>query len=460
MSKQFSHTLAFASCLWLLSSPWSFAVEPSPKQLAGAAHFSEEVFNMLFSHPVDDSEWVRQQIKSAMTSGQSQLQGSVKIDVMPDNSRGRLDFLMEGKLQIPHATATQREVRIHSHMQSAVTARKSVFFDQASLDGLPATAHCPTRIQIDEVQASRWLFERLAGRRASRQLPEVQNIVAQRSARRIENRLDERIGEAMESFETRLVKFLRFEGSDFRLFPPEVSFASTHRHLQLWIAPQTSTTLTRPVDASCLNPDFDIHAMVHQQVFEGFASYRMAGRRVEDQEVLRLVEMTRGNAPWSLWVHSRKPRWSVTLASPRPLDVRIADGNLSTTIRLDEFQSGSDVLHGPIQVDLTLRPEIAADGPRLHRTAGPEVRLSRVAPDGNVSDRDGSLLDLLRQKFEGIFPENIYFDRMQPPAGGSWDKVRSLTLERLKAEQEWFEIGFRFKQSVPPESGTLVDTAK
>ncbi len=461
--------IVVAFCLSIVTHQVSWGQQPAPlptpPPMAGAGHFSEEVFNMLFSHPIDDSERVRESIKRAVTSGESQLEGRVTIDVMPDDSRGRIDFLLRGKLNIPHATAIQRQVRVHTHVQSRVDARKSVFFDQAGLEGLSATARCPTEVQIRDVQANRRLIERMANRRAHRQLSEVEGIVAQRTSGRIQARLDERIGAAVESFEARLAETLRFEEADFEMFPPEVSFKSTDRHLQLWIAPQAGTVVQDPVDASSLDPSFDIHVLAHQQVFSGFAAYRMAGRRVHDHEVLKLVEMLRGNAPWTLWVHSRRPRWSVKLASPQPLDMRIADGNFYASIALDEFQYGADVLQGPMHVELTLRPEIAADGPRLHRLAGPEVRLHRAArPSAGVDSSrdadqtpDGRLVDLLRQKFDGMFPEYTYFDRMQPPAGGSWDKVRSLTLQRLKAEHERFEIGFQFQAEPTPASVAHTD---
>ena len=139
--------------------------------------------------------------------------------------------------------------------------------------------------------------------------------------------------------------------------------------------------------------------------------------------------------------------------------MRIADGNLYAAIALDEFQHGTEVLHGPIQVELTIRPNLRRRI-CLHRLAGPDVRLSRTSPsstDANANhdadmELETRLTNLLRQKFEGIFPEFAYFDNMKPPAGGSWDKVRSLKLQRLEVENEWCEIGLQFEPEPTTDS--------
>jgi hypothetical protein len=431
----------------VFSSP--AAAEDSELPLAGACHFSEEIFNMLFSHPVDDSEEIREPIKRATTTGTSAVVGDVSIDIKPDSTSGRIDFRMKGTVSSGDAIARQRQVRVYTNVFSRVDARKSVFFDQEGLHQRPATASCPTNIKIKYVRANRNLIQRLATRRSHRELAEVESIVAQRTSRKFRERLDDRIGSAMETFEDRLRQQLSFEDEDFEFLPPEVSLSSTDAHLQVWIKPQSETPGTAPPSPEYLDPAYDIHVVLHEQVFAGLADYRLAGRRIHDEQVAQTVDVFRGNVPWSLWVHSRRPRWSIKMADTQPVDVKLQDGLMRTSIRLSDFQYGSDVLHGPIQIALDLKLDKADGGIRLRRMAPTKIVIH--PSEGPRQEADERLVQLLRQKLDGIFPPESYFDRMQPPAGGSWDKVGSLALSRLHVDNEWFEMAFKFGSE--PETG-------
>ncbi len=399
---------------------------------------------MLYSHPVDDSEDVRERIKRATTTGTSEVEGKVTVDLLPSTSEARMEFRLRGEVHSRDAVAQQRSVFVRTNVYSQVDARKSVFFGQEGLRQQPATASCPTDIQIQSVRTGRRWLQRMATRRSHRELGEVQAIVARKTSRRFSDRLDERIGSAMEAFEDRVRQQLKVVNAEFEFLPPEVSFASTDRHLQVWIRPQPNNGFTAPTRTEYLDPAQDIHVVLHEQVVADYAKLRFAGRRIHDEEVLQTVDALRGNAPWSLWVHERRPRWSIRVADSEPIRVRFAGGEIQAELHLAEFQYGSKTLAGPIQVAVTVRPEITEEGVALRRLTGPKISINENGAS-QPSAADERLVGLLRQKFEGIFPPESYFDRMQAPAGGSWDQVRSLALTRLLVDDEWLEVSYQFE---------------
>jgi hypothetical protein len=431
--------------------PTNYSAETSQEIRVGGVHFSKRFFSTLFGHPVDDSQKVRERIKSAITKGTSQTKGGVTVELKPASAHGRMDIRLRGTVNIDDAVASQGSVRVCSRSVTQVDVRKSVIFDRDGLHHEPASARCSTNIRICDVQATGWLAERFAARRSQRELHETEYIVARRTGQRFEDRLNNRIGTAVEEIDTQLREQLRFD-----LLQPQISFTSTKDDLQAWIKPHSDRKVSPPPQDGYLDTSFDVHLVLHEQVLDTLAEYRFAGRRVNGQQVRDGLEAWCGAVPQSLHVDPLQPQWSIRMADTKPLTVRLTDGQIDIVMQLADFQHGPNVLAGPIRVELALRPEITADRAILRRLAAPQIRIDQTRRT-EPSDKDSQLADLLRQKIAGIFPPEFDFDR-QPGSGDErWEKLRHLAVTRLNVAHEWLEMGFQFAAE-PTAAGRTVRT--
>jgi hypothetical protein len=424
----------------------------TPHPLLAAGHVSVDVLNMLVAHPVEDTLDVRERSGRALTVGKARTQGNVFVQLVPDATKALWEYRMQGELHLKDAVSYQGPVQINSTVRTSIDAGKRVAADQNGLSPLPAKAACDTRIQIRNISA-RWPFiERLGWRRSRRKLGEAERSAAQRTARQIEKRLDERIAQAMEEMDARFFERLSSAEAGAPYFPPEVRFRSSPRFLQVWVESDPERDLPLPSTSVSLDPKLDLHVILHEGYLAALAEDQLGHRRILDRDVLELVEWLRGSAPWVLWVHERRPPWSITLAQRQPLAVRFQQGQIDVRIRLCEAQFGTETLRAPIEITLTVRPEITVDGTCLRRLTGPTVRIDRAAQRTDqtktelASATEDRFATLIRQKLEGIFPPEFYFDGLQTPVGGSWDRIRRLHLTQLTSDNGWFNIGYQYQK--------------
>jgi len=409
---------------------------------AGAGHLSVDVLNLLFSHPVDEDHKVRERMGRGYTVGDSHTEGDVTVRLVPNSTRAECVFHLQGSLGIDNAFSVHGSVHVRSRVRTRVSASKTVFFDQTGMTTEGAVANCRTNLGIVDISADRRFVERIGTRRAHRTLGEMEQLVSSKTARQFEERLDERMGAALDDSNARLGAMMQLDDDESFSLPDGFSFKSSAGHLEMWA---TSESPPQPSKEIRLEPHLDVQSIFHESVANAVVEKYLAGRRLTDEAILDLVQKTRGSAPPVLWVHDRRPRWSMTLAEKRPIDFRFLDGEIHATVHLSAVQHGDDTLEAPLDVILAVRPEFAAGGFRLRRILKPVVMIdpsSHNLPDAEVA----KLADMLEAKFQGIFPEEAYFDGMAMPRGGSWDKVRQLKFVKLYPEKGWFEMSMKFAE--------------
>jgi hypothetical protein len=101
---------------------------------------------------------------------------------------------------------------------------------------------------------------------------------------------------------------------------------------------------------------------------------------------------------------------------------------------------GDEVLERPLTVSVAYTLEITRDGPHLVRAG--DVRLAFDDAESATDSRSDAFLQFLTRKFNGLFPADLYFDGLIPPAGGEWSRLYKLSLSQLSATNGWFAIGY------------------
>lgn len=438
------------SCICLLAIAQSAPCAPpdsAPLSLAGAGQISADVLDMLFSHQIDEDTELRESMKGGVTVGNAHTEGNVSLRFFPNPEVAEFAFLMNANVRVPNSVSTRGGVNVYGSSATRIQAQKRVTVDQGGLETVPADARSQTEIRIRNVSTDRRRFERMVRRRTTRSKPDVERTVEQRTSRTFEERLDERIGAAMTSFDQRIRQQLGYPVTGDFSYPDTVSFRSTDRHLQALIesAADSPTPLTLPTE---LDPDLDLQAVVHSSLIELMVERQWGGNCISDEEILARVERLRGTAPWALRVYTGRPRWSVTLATEQPLQLTMTNGEVDVRLQFSAVQMGDEVLQAPLVVQLKIRPELTEDGPCLRCLWGPYVELEPVASKSTAEEAE-PFLQLLNVKFAAVFPAEFYFDGMRAPVGGSWNRVHELQPTHLTIQDGWLDFGYRFLSPSP-----------
>jgi hypothetical protein len=83
------------------------------------------------------------------------------------------------------------------------------------------------------------------------------------------------------------------------------------------------------------------------------------------------------------------------------------------------------------------------------------VEFSQPDDGSPVDESNAQFKRFLHRKFAAIFPPDLYFDGLVPPAGGFWARLRHLNLTQLKAQDGWLAIGYEWASDVPVTTASV-----
>ncbi len=226
-------------------------------------------------------------------------------------------------------------------------------------------------------------------------------------------------------------------------FLPNARLSTSDTHASMNVPATADGGMPPPRRFRGFDPRSDFQVLCQEAMMESLAEHCLGGEPIQDVEVMRHVVRMRGSAPWELWVHARRPRWAMTLAARRPIAFCFDENQIRIAIHGVELQYGEDLLRAPFEVGVTYSPS-QRDAPHLVRVSDPTITLGASSMPPHMVQRYEALL---KQKFGAIFPSEIFFDGLQPPVGGSWDKFRKFQLAHWVVDNGWFDIGFQLQQN-------------
>ena len=71
----------------------------------------------------------------------------------------------------------------------------------------------------------------------------------------------------------------------------------------------------------------------------------------------------------------------------------------------------------------------------------------QLVADRPATAEEQKFLDFLHRKFSAVMPEELYFDGLVPPAGGSLAMLRNLRPDAYRFENGWMRMGYSLVDS-------------
>jgi hypothetical protein len=418
------------------------AAEPLPGSQAGSEsgailRASAAMLNDLMKREIKRIEPISEQILNVTTRGTADVFCRVGVQLVPNGQLGHIRVTMIGEANVPDGVGTTRNVRVYSSSRTSIRAAKSIGLAAEGIGIAPTRADCQTHIVTNGVSAPLRIIERIAWKKAAQMQPQAEAIVAQRAGQRASEQLD---GEA--DVPLRKLHQHYLDGFYFPLLRkdalPAIRVRTTKDNLIVSSArPEAPAGPAPPIDGK-----HDVAVGFHQAYVGAMAQRLLGGTITTDKQLLEAMRVMTGQMPRALWVHDRAARWNVHLAERQPIELAIAEGNIDVTLRLRAATRGAERLERPIEIAAGFAVSITPDGPRLARRAAVVAKIT----DGKaVTPAEADLLDFLRRKFGGVFLEEIYFDGLVPPEGGTWAKLRRLAPAEFSAQNGWVVLGYRWQ---------------
>ncbi|MEX0641883.1 MAG: hypothetical protein WD468_04240 [Pirellulales bacterium] len=444
---------AVAMC-WMMASPPA-AAEPGAPQASqsaassgGIVRASGRMLNELMQRDVQRAEPVSENILGVTTQGTADTDCHIGLQLIPNISRGHLRLTMTGRATINEGVGSIRKVRVYTSSQTWITAQKNLGLAAEGIGIAPTIADCQTSIYTKDISAPLRFIENIAWKKANRMRPQAEQIAAERAGRRAAEQLDAEADEPLRKLHQHYLEGVYFPLQQKDAFPI-VRVQSTGEHLFINTARAEAPAGPPPP----LDGRHDLVVGFHQQFVAAMADRMLGGTTQTDKHLLDMMHALTGQMPRALWVHDRTPRWKVRLAERRPIEMTIAEDKIDITVRLQHTGRAEEQLDRPVDITARLVLTATPDGPKLSRSTPVGAKIM----DGKaVNAAEDRLLDFLRRKFSGVFPEEMYFDGLVPPAGGTWAKLRRLQLAEFTAREGWLVIGYRW-QATPGNSLAVVN---
>lgn len=424
------------------------------------AEISREVVEVAVGRPVDEVQPVQDCILGTAISGTGHTTGDVTVELARSNYYGAIDLVMLAATSTD-TVGVNGPAKIFSTGVTKHASRKRLILNEFGLSSEPAATNAVTDNDIQCIDTNgRQLVERIAWRRASQQLPQAEQIAARHAEVRVNTRLDEQAAELLADANAQYQKQFRRPLEQRGLFPPMLTFSSTHDAVNVVALEAGATDLGAPSAPPALTAHADLGVRVHESMANNLAQGGLAGRNFQEEEVRKQVTDLLGYLPEQL----KNPEedgepTAITFAQQQPISVAFGQDSFTVTIRGASFTKGETEYPG-MTITVTYDVRQTAEGPRAVRRGDLQIFPPTFKPDSGqqLSGREQTIRRILQRRLERAFPQEIVPKPIEPK--GRLANLGPLVLTEWRVANGWMLLGWQRSQATPTAAPTAQSSAE
>jgi len=420
----------------------------------GFAQTSARLGNVLFQRNVAERNYIAEMVLGSYMRGVAITQGQLALGMVPSGDHGTLEILLRGQVSYPANVADKRRISVYSSGYTTIDAKKQILVDDQGLRLSRAAAQAATNVNIQDIDAPR-LLERISWRRAGRLTPEAEEMTSRRAESEAASSLDQQADASLGKINDVFCQKVRSPLIRFNALPAEMHVWTDPTHLHFSLCQHNEFQLAATGPAPPLPSSYDLGGRVHESMINNLAEPMLGGRSIEDKTWLEILHLILGAPPRALWVHDRAERWSVTFAKKLPVVTRFEGDRMGITLHLSGVTRGGQWIEKPVEIETSFILKITKEGPAFFRDNDLVVRL----PDATEQNHDASLREFLMRKFGAIFPPELYFYGLTPPAGGSLGKLQLLKTAEFSSAGGWLTLAYELQGQINPATLPIAQSA-
>ena len=407
---------------------------------------SERLLYDLVNTKVQQTTNVSENVLGTAVRGSVTTRGQVFPMLVPDALRGVLQLRFSGTSRSPGLVGRNGPATIYSSSVTNTDLWKTVIFDQQGIRDLPTVGNSQTQVSINDVAAKRRLVEFIARRRANGSRGQAAAITSARTKGQISKEIERGAKEPLATAHDYFVHSFQEPLLERGALPKLMRFSTTGDHLRLVMRQLGRSVMPPPTAMPELKTQHDLSFAFHESALNSLYEVFYAGETLRDKDFLNTMDTLTGEEQPQLRVTSKKPRWSITLADERPLDLKFADGGTAIDVHLKSLKLGERQFIGKLTISVRYQIEKAASGPQFNRDG--EVQVNGQLDGASAAELDEAIT-LLKTKFSGVFLPVLTLNGLTVPSDDLWVKLGKLLLVQFDAKDGWLVAGYQLPRATP-----------
>jgi len=403
------------SLRWLKADRQAPQLEQAVEQLFRQPNLyvdvDEDFVNAALGEQVDETMPIQDCILGTSIQGTTHTVGEATAKIAESDRFAVIDtYLMATAFS--NTVGRNGPVCIYSNGATYIGAIKRLWIDENGLFSLPASSNAVTCTTICDIQSikGRQFIERIAWKKAGKQLPKAEYVAARHAELRVNERIDERaeksLGEANENFQ----KKIRGPLVEHKLFPEDLKFASGQQAIHIRTI-QAGTSLIAASSEPPAVEKADLMVRIHESTINNYALDALGGMTVRQEQTEKAVIDLLGKLPDKMKHDVNEEPWGIMFAKKQPVTVTFADDGFKLTIHGSGYLKG-DAPHPAMDVTASYKIEKTPEGFKGVRQGDLQIFPPGfdVAGGQQLSARQQAIRHLLEQRFGKLLEPEMLFN--------------------------------------------------
>jgi hypothetical protein len=408
------------------------------------AQASERFLSAGFNSGVDRTTGVTDVILGTSIRGTARFIGSQTLDTVPSRYDGRLNVLLRGNVY-SNNVGVNGPATIYNSATTSINSVKQLVVNQNGVFAVPARTGACTSTKIHDIDANCRLVERIAWKRAGKQMPQANAIASSHASARMNSQVDREaldpVARANYDFQEKFRGPLQRRGH----MPQSMLVNSTANGIGVQMLQMTRGQIAAPSYPPSLQNYADLAVQAHESFVANFSEAAIGGVELTDEKLAQMLREQTGQVPEELQITEDKDPWSITFAERQPVAATFHDNQVTVHIRADNFTRGRNE-DGTVDQEVTDRVEISAtytiettpQGTRLVRQG--DVNVDFIGQPRLSAGQIG-VKTFLRRKFSSLFKPEIVGEGLE--LQGRWARAGKLAIREVNARDGWVVVGWQ-----------------
>jgi hypothetical protein len=403
--------------------------------------------------PIDDVAPIDDVILGTVIHGTGRTVGQSKASLEPTPSFAMFDALLEA-INYSNNVGRNGPVCIYSTGQTGLSADKRIWIDSQGLHSHPAQAAAEAHTTINNIVSirGRKFVEKIAWRRAGKQLGEAEAIASGHASARVGDRFNKQVDPLIQNANEQFEAKLRQPLDERRAFSQAISFDTIATALEIHGTQAMESQLAAPSAPPELTHPAEVTLRVHESAVNNFAETIFTGMRLDDDMVQRAALALLGKLPPQLEPDQNKEPFTIVFPPENkrvpPFTVSFAKGGLTATLRGNQYFTGERSQPG-MNITATYKFVKSPDGFSAVRQGDLQIYGFGLVPGTRRSLGQQGIYTALQRKFGKIFAADIKLQGFKFN-NGRLAAAGQLVPQEIIAEDGWLAVGYqRVKPSGP-----------
>ena len=379
--------------------------------------------------------------------GPNTFNAEVKGSVVNTTQGAHLRLNLNGTITSPSNTAYAGKANVYSSGVTAVTAHQDIHWDGGKFFSTPPQVKAVPNTEITGASSNRnrifpnrrglldRVIENVAVKKANESKPEAQSEAAAIAERNVGEQLQKAVDTQLVELNKNVDYYYNFPLGRVGMIPRS-NAAQIGTGIGLQFRYEDLTGMGAP-SLPAFDSEGDINIYIHESLLANALRPFSSGGNWEDTFFARIQKEATGDYTPEMRISSSgEDRWSLKLDWFRPWSSKISAKGIELIMRARGFTYRGKEYDAAFEIRSTYMPMLTgADDYGFERVGEFKLTLEKPLP--------AELEKFIASKLEGFLPAQFHLDGLAPPAGGPWDTLSRVKLDRFDLQSGWLCGRFR-----------------